>query len=721
MENDQCAKTFRSRGVGCLMTSCCMVLASLWSAQSEQICDNITHNVTYTNYAITKRQTMNNQVYCEAHEPPPPDTSQETEEKNAELFELLERLQGHRIDDQRFDMASLIKGPDFLDLLLKHQSRRLEDQRCYLPLPSPSSQGHPPYPMVAVARGGGYWVEGFGCTGDVQREGGVGLETVDWDTISTDEEKTSSSTESLHQFGLGTAMDPDHEALCFRKEFFGKEHFSYYAHDDVLGPVVMSIRLEPHSTAEHINVILRLRSGTRHKVVEPTELPTPSYLAKVLCEDLTTDKFYPVLSLKGSEMIMAYDEHTLTSCFKFGLIYQKFGQTSEEELFGNASHGPALDEFLDFIGHRVQLKDFAGFRGGLDTLHCQTGVESVYTVFRGKEVMFHVSTLLPHTSGDPQQLQKKRHIGNDIVTIVFQEENTPFMPNIIASHFLHCFIVIQPINPNTDHTSYKVCVTARADVPRFGPDLQVYTFAKGPEFRELLLMKLINAELACYRSNKFAKLGERTRSSLLESLYNDLQKKNTELTTLPALVGSRPEGSRLIDSMRRAFSSKGRSQSTESGTVSTRRPNSTPAPLPSVGEDEKSPLSPVVKSPSAPPSLARHFPASQDRSPGYSQTSHLNSLDWTGAPCGVSASCHKEQAAGLHGQAGEKRSDSASTAETVDSAFSEVPDLEERHIFLSTTEAAFDTILGEMERLRAEIHRVRTRRQELVQQSLTGN
>ena len=30
--------------------------------------------------------------------------------------------------------------------------------------------------------------------------------------------------------------------------------------------------------------------------------------------------------VQGSELIMAYDEHTLTHCFKFGVIYQKFGQ-----------------------------------------------------------------------------------------------------------------------------------------------------------------------------------------------------------------------------------------------------------------------------------------------------------------------------------------------------------------------------------------------------------
>ena len=34
--------------------------------------------------------------------------------------------------------------------------------------------------------------------------------------------------------------------------------------------------------------------------------------------------------------------------------------------------------------------------------------------------MFHVSTLLPFTDTDRQQLQRKRHVGNDIVAVVFQ-------------------------------------------------------------------------------------------------------------------------------------------------------------------------------------------------------------------------------------------------------------------------------------------------------------
>ena len=50
-------------------------------------------------------------------------------------------------------------------------------------------------------------------------------------------------------------------------------------------------------------------------------------------------------------------------------------------------------------------------------------------------------------------------------------------------------------------------VTARDDVPFFGPTLpSPAVFKKGPEFKEFLLTKLINAENACYKAEKFAKL-----------------------------------------------------------------------------------------------------------------------------------------------------------------------------------------------------------------------
>ncbi|CAG0899507.1 unnamed protein product [Cyprideis torosa] len=190
-----------------------------------------------------------------------------------------------------------------------------------------------------------------------------------------------------------------------------------------------------------------------------------------------------------------------------GVIHQRFGQTSEEQLFSNSLPNPALEEFLDILGRRVRLKDHEGYRGGLDTIHGHTGAESVHTTFRDREIMFHVSSLLPFTENDPQQVQRKRHIGNDIVSVVFQDANTPFTPNMIVSHFLHSFVVVQVVEPNSSNTRYKVSVTSRSDVPFFGPPLpSPAVFRKGPEFQEFLLTKIINAETAAYKAERFAKL-----------------------------------------------------------------------------------------------------------------------------------------------------------------------------------------------------------------------
>lgn len=54
---------------------------------------------------------------------------------------------------------------------------------------------------------------------------------------------------------------------------------------------------------------------------------------------------------------------------------------------------------------------------------------------------------------------------------------------------------------------YKVSVTARDDVPFFGPTLpNPAVFRHGPDFKQFLLTKLVNAENACYKAHKFAKL-----------------------------------------------------------------------------------------------------------------------------------------------------------------------------------------------------------------------
>ncbi len=98
-------------------------------------------------------------------------------------------------------------------------------------------------------------------------------------------------------------------------------------------------------------------------------------------------------------------------------------------------------------------------------MHDLTGLHSVYTHWRGIEVMFHVSTLLPYEKNDPQKLQRKRHVGNDIVCVVFLEaDSTDFSPACIKSHFLHTFILVQ-VSPKSRKKPTKYEVSPTADWP----------------------------------------------------------------------------------------------------------------------------------------------------------------------------------------------------------------------------------------------------------------
>ncbi|XP_041731250.1 rap1 GTPase-activating protein 2 isoform X7 [Coregonus clupeaformis] len=374
-----------------------------------------------------------------------------------------------------------------------------------------------PYPQVILPQFGGYWIE--------DAEAPAGTPTSSESSFCEEDDGGGMSPGG----GFGFRLECNSTARAYRKHFLGREHMNYYCTGSSLGNLIMSLKHEEAEGQEFLRIILRSRTKTHHDRISLAglnQLPSVPQIAKLLCDDVTGLKFNPVLYPRGSQLIVGYDEHEVNNTFKFGVIYQKFGQTSEEELFGNNEETPAFREFLSVLGDNIELNDFKGFRGGLDVSHGQTGSESIYTVFRQREMMFHVSTKLPFTEGDVQQLQRKRHIGNDIVAAVFQEDATPFVPDMIASNFLHAYVLVQVENPGTEHTTYKVSVTAREDVPLFGPPLpNPAVFKKGPEFRDFLLTKLINAENACYKSDKFAKLEGRTRAALLDNLHDELHRQ----------------------------------------------------------------------------------------------------------------------------------------------------------------------------------------------------
>ncbi|XP_043986867.1 rap1 GTPase-activating protein 1-like isoform X7 [Gambusia affinis] len=462
--------------------------------------------------------------------------------KTTDLFEMIEKMQGSRMDEQRCAFPPPLKTE--------------ED---YIPYPSVHEVlgRKSPFPLILLPQFGGYWIEG------------------------TNHELSEAGNPEQHRPpspSSRTKLECNTTATLYRKHFLGKEHFNYYSLDSSLGHLVFSIKYDEIGDQEHLRLMLRTKLKTYQDVIPIsclTEFPNVVQMAKLVCEEVNVDRFYPVLYPKASRLVVTFDEHVISNNFKFGVIYQRFGQTSEEELFGNSEESPAFVEFLEFLGEKIELHNFKGFRGGLDVTHGQTGNESVYCNYRNKEVMFHVSTKLPYTEGDTQQLQRKRHIGNDIVAIVFQEENTPFVPDMIASNFLHAYVVVQVVNPCSDNVVYKVSVTARDDVPFFGPALpNPATFKKGPEFHEFLFTKLINAEYACYKAEKFAKLEERTRSALLETLYEELHVNSQAIMGVGGeddkLENGNAGGGGFFESFKRVIRS--RSQSMDAMSLTLKKP-----------------------------------------------------------------------------------------------------------------------------------------------------
>uniref|UniRef100_A0A3P8U9S7 Signal induced proliferation associated 1 like 2 n=1 Tax=Amphiprion percula TaxID=161767 RepID=A0A3P8U9S7_AMPPE len=329
-------------------------------------------------------------------------------------------------------------------------------------------------------------------------------------------------------------------AYYYHKYFYGREHQNYFGVDDNLGPVAVSVRREKldegkekegmqynYRVTFRTSQLTTLRGAILEDAIPSTArhgtargLPLKEVLEYVIPELNIQCLRLALNSPKVPEQLLKLDEQGLSFQHKVGVLYCKAGQSTEEEMYNNESAGPALEEFLDLLGQRVRLKGFTKYRAQLDNKTDSTGTHSLYTTYKDYELMFHVSTMLPYTPNNRQQLLRKRHIGNDIVTIVFQEPGAlPFTPKHIRSHFQHVFVIVKVHNPCTDNVCYSVAVSRSKDVPPFGPPIpKSVTFPKSAVFRDFLLAKVINGENAAHKSEKFRAMATRTRQEYLKDL-----------------------------------------------------------------------------------------------------------------------------------------------------------------------------------------------------------
>eukprot|EP00727_Mastigamoeba_balamuthi_P005674 m51a1_g1726 hypothetical protein (877) ;mRNA; f:122457-125954 len=306
--------------------------------------------------------------------------------------------------------------------------------------------------------------------------------------------------------------------IPFYEQFLShQDHAVYYGTDPTAGPVVVCVG-DPDAKGLRRVMVLTKKESKRFVVPQ-----SKSYLRAVRAA-------YPILmnvdlshtsSNAIREALLRFEKGTIFTRHKFGVLLALPGQKDELEMFNNPGTTPAFDEFLGFLGDKIELQGWKDFRGGLDAKSGNTGTHSVYARIADIEVMFHVAAFIPHKEGDRQQVDRKRHIGNDICVVIFKERGAPGdVVNLgsFLTHFNHVFVVVSPEDVGGE-TAYRVNVAVKPAVgtaPPYLPDPPL--LRKTPELREWFLQKLVSMERAAMQSPHFQSGQVTTRKANLEDI-----------------------------------------------------------------------------------------------------------------------------------------------------------------------------------------------------------
>ncbi|CAO3675418.1 unnamed protein product [Rhizopus microsporus] len=334
----------------------------------------------------------------------------------------------------------------------------------------------------------------------------------------------------------------DKDAYWYRNYFMGNPntcHFFGYKEGD---PLLISAIVEHIDDKKQYRIIYRSKQNPdQRKVIMDSFLLNAPLLStcdtknndyipdttwKTIIETTFNIPFHSFKKMSNELMIssgleeelLKLDEYSLHKRYKFGVLLIKEGQTKEEEWFANEHDCPAFEEFLNIIGKKIKLKGYNGWAAGLDRKGGDSGEYTYTNTWYEHVLAYHVSSLIPSRPGDKQQVQRKRHIGNDIVCIIFVEGNQPFNPTAIKSQFLHVFIVVHQ-EIWASKKIWRVEVVTVEDVPSFGPSLPD-VFDNEQDLSNFILAKLINAEYAALKSPKFSLPMARAREGIFSNIVD---------------------------------------------------------------------------------------------------------------------------------------------------------------------------------------------------------
>lgn len=203
-------------------------------------------------------------------------------------------------------------------------------------------------------------------------------------------------------------------------------------------------------------------------------------------------------------MLRVFDRNPTVDGHKVGVVYIGEGQTNELDILANVSGSRDYLEFLNNLGTLTKLKGANFNTQGLDRDH---GIDGEYTFAwrdRLTEIVFHVVTQMPtDLEHDPQLSNKKRHIGNDFVNIIFNDSGHPFNFDTFPSQFNFVNIVITPasrasfiasrethLEEGREQPFYRVQVMSKPGFPEISPasETKMISLKALPDFIRLIAL-----------------------------------------------------------------------------------------------------------------------------------------------------------------------------------------------------------------------------------------
>lgn len=172
----------------------------------------------------------------------------------------------------------------------------------------------------------------------------------------------------------------------------------------------------------------------------------PAYFALQLSPypDSSSPRGYLITDThKLASFVRSLDKIPVIDTHKVGIMYVAPGQRHESEILRNTHGSPAYTRFLEGLGRLINLRGQVDvYAGGLDP---EEDGEYAYAWWDDiGQILFHTATLMPTTDDDRYATNKKRHIGNDYVRIIWNDSGLPYRFDTLGTEFQYVNIIVEP-------------------------------------------------------------------------------------------------------------------------------------------------------------------------------------------------------------------------------------------------------------------------------------